>query len=88
VSSHHIGIKHNERVDLLAKEAAIEGEPCNNYITSRELMTNLKLDYVKIDNPLGEEKAIVGAYYLNNFMNIKFKCKEDLWEEKELWKLK
>jgi len=43
----HVEIKHNEKVDLLAKEAAIGGEILNNFISSRELIFSFKLDYAR-----------------------------------------
>jgi len=85
--SAHVGIKHNEKVDLLAKEAAIGGESFNNNITSREIITSLKLDYANIDNQflIKEDNTRVGGYYLNNFNEIKFKfLKKNNYEQKRL----
>jgi len=71
--SSHIGIIHNERVDVLAKEAFI-GESYDNSITNRELISSLQGEYANIDNHFGpgEDRALVGDYYLN-LLDIKFK---------------
>jgi len=69
-----VGIKHNEKVDLLAKETAIGGM-WNNNLTIREIITSLKLNYENIDKQvlLNKFNKLIGGYYLNNFKEIKFK---------------
>jgi len=70
----HVGIKQWKSRFTRAKEAAIGGEFYNNNITSREIITSLKLDYANIDNQLLIKEDIrMGRYYLNNFNEIIFK---------------
>jgi len=69
----HIGIIHNERVNVLeVKKASIGGESCDNSITNRELISSLQGEYANIDNPFGsgKDRALVSGYYLNNFLEI------------------
>jgi len=70
----HISIVHNERVNFLAKEASISGEPNDNTITINELIYSLEREYSKREDPseLGVYRQLVGGYYLNNFPEIKF----------------
>jgi len=71
----HIGIDYNEKVDLLAKEAALVGTPFNNYITIKELLSSFQKEYADIDKKFIFEvkETSVGKYYMNNFSDIKFK---------------
>jgi len=70
----HISILYNERVDVLAKEAASYGDIRDNPITIREVISSLQSEYIKISNLVdsGNDRVLVGGYFLNNFAEIKF----------------
>jgi len=64
----HVGITWNEKVDLLAKKAAINGEIWKNNVSYGEILSTLKPFYGNMVSgmfPLRKEN--VGSYYLKNF---------------------
>jgi len=67
----HVGIIMNEKVDLMAKRAAIDGEIWNNNISYEEIISSLKPLYKYIDSEsFLLRSGKVGSYYFNNFNNI------------------
>jgi len=76
----HIGIKHNEKVDFLAKEASLTGTPFNNYIIMKVILASLRYDYMDIDKRfiLKKVKMSLGKYYLNKFSDVKFKYPDSI----------
>jgi len=59
----------------LAKEAVLVGSPLNNHITIKELLSNFQKNYSDIDRKFIYEvkDTTVGKYYIDNFIDIKFK---------------
>jgi len=63
-----MGILLNETVDLLAKEASVNGEVWYNVISCKEITSSLKSLYLAIDSKFFfSESEFVGSYFLNNF---------------------
>jgi len=60
-----MGIKHNEKVDLLDKEGFIRGEMWNNSLTYNKVIAAHISDYENIDKQyLMSNSRSVDAYYL------------------------
>jgi len=81
-----MGIKNNEIVDQLDKEASIRDTLWNNKITFKKIIALVKTDYLNIDRQyLKSENKTIGLYYLLNFVKIKFNYLRKIIKNKKFY---
>jgi len=75
----HKGITGNELADICAKSACLTGAVLNNLLSYKELVSSIRHDYIKIDKLyIDSVSQGTGAYYMNNFNNLKVNFVEKL----------
>jgi len=75
----HKGILDNELADICTKSACLSGVELNNLVSYKEILNSLRQDYINIDiSYINYISQGTGAYYMNNFNNIKINFIEKL----------